>query len=303
MELTIRNGTVALPATLTLPSAPAAGAMILLHGANCGTRDHFLYEHIADVMPRVGVAVLRYDRRDGNGFDVPFAVQASDAMAAVSLLRQHVPDVPVGLFGYSQGGWVATLAAARHPRDIAFVVSLSSPGVSPGDQMRFSLANTLRANGHEDELPLLAATQDALYGYIRGDVGHAEISAALALAATRPWHPLTGFRTEVPAGVDPRPTWIDLDYDPAPAFAAVECPVLAIFGANDQVTPVARTIEVWAESTGKAGRPAPEVVILDGCGHPPTLEGRPAGPASISPAFTEALTTWIPKQVKAPGTS
>lgn len=296
MELAVAAVDVTLPATLTVPAGAVRGGLVVLHGANCGRRDYYLYEHIARIMAERGVAVLRYDRREWGGHDVPFGVQAADALAAVSLLRKHIGSVPIGLFGYSQGGWVATLAAAEHPDDVAFVVSLASPGVSPGEQMRFYLANELRANGYGDEVPMLSATQDALYAYFRGQADQAVTLEALAAAHARPWIGLTGWPPPEPSDVPAGEIWPDLDYDPAPSFEKLTCPVLTVFGDDDQVTPVDETLRIWRAASARAGRAAPDVVVLEGCGHAPNVGGG-RDVDSISPRFTAAVAGWVGARV------
>src|SRR5215213_6510529 len=87
-------------------------AIVALHGASEGERSWYLYRHLHDVLPSAGIGVLTFDRRgDGESTGSPsrgrFTVQADDALAFVDAL-----DVErVGLWGISQGGWVAPLAA------------------------------------------------------------------------------------------------------------------------------------------------------------------------------------------------
>jgi alpha-beta hydrolase superfamily lysophospholipase len=50
--------------TLTASYSPAGGtALLALHGAACGTRDYFLYEHLHEVLPAAGIGVVIFDRR------------------------------------------------------------------------------------------------------------------------------------------------------------------------------------------------------------------------------------------------
>jgi len=121
VELSIDAGDVSLPATLDAPpGGPARGAVVVLHGSAAPQRSSLLYEHLARELLQIGVAVLRFDRRPRAQGDVPFAVQADDAVAAVAQLRHRIGDVPVGLWGWSQGTWPASAVAARRPDLIAF---------------------------------------------------------------------------------------------------------------------------------------------------------------------------------------
>ena len=126
-----------LAATLDLPAGRSAAAVVILHGAQAGHRSYFcLHPHLAQILPDAGIAVLRYgaSTRIG-GHDVPLADQADDAAAAIAVLRRYVGAVPIGLWGWSQGAWVAPLTAVRNPGLVAFLILVSCSGVSPAAQM------------------------------------------------------------------------------------------------------------------------------------------------------------------------
>ena len=96
MEFTLQVDGGDLAATLTLPEHPRAG-VVVLHGAEAGERSYFLYEHLATMLASQDVAVLRFDRRPSvDCHDVPLALQASDARAAIGRLRDLVGAAPVG---------------------------------------------------------------------------------------------------------------------------------------------------------------------------------------------------------------
>jgi len=90
---------------------------VALHGAASGVRDHLLYRHLHAVLPDVGVGVVTFDRRGegestGEASRGNFPLQARDALAVVEGI-----GVPVtGLWGFSQGGWVAPMAATMSQR-------------------------------------------------------------------------------------------------------------------------------------------------------------------------------------------
>lgn len=101
-----------MPAILTRPAAACRAAMIPLHPADDGGRRQFLFEHLAGLLPGLGVAVLRYDRRAAAaGRNVPYLLQAEDLSHAGDVLTTEIGRVPPGLWGLSQGAWVALLAA------------------------------------------------------------------------------------------------------------------------------------------------------------------------------------------------
>lgn len=64
VELDVVSGDVLLSASLTLPtSVRVRGRLVPLHPARDASREQFLFRHLAEILPPLGLAVLRYDRR------------------------------------------------------------------------------------------------------------------------------------------------------------------------------------------------------------------------------------------------
>ncbi|MEV0648214.1 alpha/beta hydrolase [Phytomonospora sp. NPDC050363] len=292
MELAIRARDADLPATLTLPEGPILGGLVPLHGSNCGQRDFRLYRHLAETLPPQGIAVLRYDRRPNGGHDVPFHVQADDAREAASLLRRHIGEAPIGSWGFSQGGgWVAPLAAATWPDEFAFVVNVSGSSVSPGEQMRYGLAEQLRKHGFGDRVGELAALQDLFYGYLRGKADLAALHARVDEVKDEPWWPLLGYPERVPAAL-PGELWPDLDFDIAPAYERLAAPVLCFYGETDEWTPIDDSVRVWAETRARGGHEPATVVRLPGCDHEPWVGD------GVHPEYERVLGDWLAERVR-----
>lgn len=271
---------------LTVPEGRVRAGLVPLHPASDGSRRQFLFEHLVDTLVPRGFAVLRFDRRPPpSGADVPFEVQAEDALEALAALRSEVGDVPLGLWAWSQGAWAAALAASRST-EVAFLILLAACGVSPAAQMRYGTAEQLRRDGHGDDAALaeLAELRTALEDALR-DHGRLEESQALIdRYAHRPWFPLAG----VPRTLDPSDDWPDMDYDPVPTIAAVRCPVLLLYGEEDEWTPVEPSLAAWR----RGGNPQLTVIRLPGTGHAPTFGGVHDRDA-VSPAYTQALVDWL----------
>lgn len=287
-ELTVGE----LPATLTLPEGAVRGGLVPLHPASDGSRRQFLFEHLADTLAPRGVAVLRHDRRPSpGGRDVPFAMQADDALSALAVLRAQ-PDVgsaPLGLWAWSQGAWAAALAASRSS-EVAFLILLAACGVSPAEQMRYATAEQLRRNGHggDEALRELAELRGALEDSVR-DRSRLEASqAVIDRYADRRWFPLAC----VPRTLDPDADWPDMDFDPAPILASVDCPVLLFYGEEDEWTPIEPSIAAWQRAAEEAGNDELTVVRIPGADHAPTFGGS-HDPGTISPAYTQAMTEWM----------
>ena len=280
-ELTVAG----LPATLTRPEGAVRGGVAPLHPASDGSRHQALFEHLAATLVPRGVAVLAYDRRPSpDGGDVPFEVQAEDALAALGALRAEGGDVPLGLWAWSQGAWAASLAATHSP-EVEFLVLLAACGVSPSEQMRYGTAEQLRRHGFEDEQALreLAELRAALEDAHRDSDRRRDAQAVVDRYADRPWFGLA----HVPRTLEELGEWSDMDFDPAPVLARVRCPVLLFYGEEDEWTPVEPSLAAWKRSGADV-----TVVRLPGTDHAPALGG------AISPDYTAALATWVEQRLR-----
>ncbi len=125
-EMTILSGGVELAARLRLPAFGGPHpALVVAHGSGRVTRDR--YAEISENLATNGYALLTYDKRgvgDSGGTyvgvspansDEVFRQLSDDIIAGVELLKRR-PDIRadrIGVYGVSQGGWIAPLTAAR----------------------------------------------------------------------------------------------------------------------------------------------------------------------------------------------
>ncbi|MEU6024708.1 alpha/beta fold hydrolase [Micromonospora sp. NPDC047134] len=292
MELIVDAGDVSLPATLDVPSdGPTHGAVVVLHGSGEPQRSYFLYEHLARAFPAAGVAVLRFDRRPRERGDVPYTVQADDALAAVAEVRRRIGEVPVGLWAWSQGAWPASAVAARRPELISFLVLVAGSGVSPAAQMRYGTAQQLLLHGYgRAELADLARLREALEKVVRGHIDRRTAQTVIDRYADRPWFPLAC----VPRDLDDHPgTWEDMDYDPEPVIARVRCPTLLFYGEADEWTPADDSIAVWRRAAATSDL---TIHRLADCTHLPTIGGTETL-ESISSDYRSAMLAWVQERV------
>ena len=150
-QLTIESQDARLAATLILPQdrRPPYPGVVLVHGSGQVTAAQMM--GTANRLVRMGFAALTYDKRgvgDSTGeyatvgpgnSERMFGLLSRDALAAVATLRarKDVDAKRIGLVGISQGGWIAPLAATIDP-GIAFVVTISGPAVSVGEEIAYS---------------------------------------------------------------------------------------------------------------------------------------------------------------------
>lgn len=116
-------------------------AVILMHGSGPETRAG--YRVPANHFVRQGLAVLNYDKR-GAGASIGghprdgYEYLARDALAGLAYLqsRPEIDSTQIGLWGVSEGGWTAPLAASLSD-DVAFLIVISGGGVTPEEQGYF----------------------------------------------------------------------------------------------------------------------------------------------------------------------
>jgi uncharacterized protein len=198
-----------------------------------------------------GAVVLAHDKpgcggSPGNWTTQTFTDRARESLAALGVLREHpaVAGQPVGLLGFSQGGWVSLLAATLGVACVDFVVSISGPGVGPAEQERYRIELELRARGASERH--LAEALDWIDVRARRLLAGEDVSEVLAdqeAFRDRAWYAGTTehFDNPLALGFLAR----NLDFDPAPVLQAVRCPVLALFGADDTLVPVADSVEAY----------------------------------------------------------
>ena len=248
---TVRSGDVELAGSWWEPAAPIA--TVLMHpGSGPSDRDNETYfPPIRDHLVAAGIAVVSFDKRGvggstGDWRDAGIAEQADDVAAVVSHLAARGATSPIGLFGHSQGGWVV-VEAARRTTPAAFVITNSGPGVPPAIQDRFALERAAQRAGRDAAATgLLLRGYDAVTDLLRDG---ASLGDAIDRMDTLG---LTG------DGLNPLPrlagdaaSWAAarrvLDHDPQPGLRALRLPLLAVFGAADDIVPVAASVAAFLD--------------------------------------------------------
>lgn len=139
---------------LQLPEGPPPyPAVVLVHGSGDSVATEWFYN--GDFFAANGIAAFTYDKRgtgrSGGDFTFDFDLLADDASAAAT----HISELPeidkgrIGLAGYSQGGWIAPLAASKN-ENIKFVVVSYGLIESPAEEARLEMVQLLVDAGVSD---------------------------------------------------------------------------------------------------------------------------------------------------------
>jgi pimeloyl-ACP methyl ester carboxylesterase len=283
-ELRIQRDGFALAASYS----PAGDtAVVALHGAGKGTRDGPLYRHLHELLPPVGIGVVTFDRRGegestGDSTRGRFSMQVEDALAVIKAIDAK----RIGLWGFSQGGWIGPLAAAASD-DVAFLVLIASTGVTPSEQMMYAVERQLRLAGYGDDivgraLELRRRFEDCVHA--RAPEPDEQLAAELWDGIDEPWWSHVWLPPTL-LDEEGRRLWIEeMDFDPRPVFARVRVPTLLFYGEADSWTPVGPSVEAWRAARGDEV----DIVVIAEAEHDLTL---PDG--SLSSEYERTLVDWL----------
>jgi len=289
-------GTLSKPADISTTRRPA---VILTAGAGALDRDALtagipILGQLAAALADAGFIVLRYDKRGvgqsgGRTEIASLADFSEDQRAAVKFLtsRKDVDDNRIAVVGYSEGGLVSLLSAAKEKR-IAAVALMATPGVSGADlvlaQQQHALGKSNLSDAEKqaridmqkkiNDAAVTGKGLDALTPAVRRQIDNAEFQSVLAA-------------------------------DPAKLVPNVRQPILVVQGERDmEVVPTnADRLEALAKARKQPA--VVEVVKVPGVNHLmvpaqtgeadeyPTLSDR-----QISPVVSAAIVEWLKKTLK-----
>jgi uncharacterized protein len=297
---------LSLAATLVLPEGPQRHpAVVLFHGSGPQTRDLFTAHWFAEQ----GVAALAYDKRGvgesgGNFRTGPFMDLCDDGLAAIEYLksRKEIDPKHIGVWGLSQGGWLGPLAASRSA-DISFVIAVSGPGVSPGEQMLFYYAEELRARGvPEDDVREADTLRRDVWNYIFSGNGYEQAKHELNRARGKRWYGEVKTQQDDLFGPLETPSELsklnlirftrEMTYDPVPALRALRVPVLFLFGDEDRLVPVGKSVSVIRQVLTDSGNRDFTIQVFPGADHSMRLVGGDAA-GNVDPEYMETMRKWL----------
>jgi len=282
-----------LGGTLTIPEGKGPfPAVILVTGSGSQNRDEEIFGHkpfkvIADHLTRNGVAVLRYDDRGvgasgGSPAGTTSLDNAGDARSAFDYLlkRDEIIKSEVGIIGHSEGGMIAFILASEY-NDIAFIVSLAGPGVD-GKKILLDQSDYInRLSGVEESiLEDNRIVMSKVYDLMISNESHQKWAEEVMNFTGKYYtekaaHSYTDEEIEQVGktllGSIPEASYAWMRYfvmfDPAPLFAKIKCPVLALNGEKDcQVLPD-ENINAIQNGLVSAGNNHTTTMILPGLNH------------------------------------
>jgi uncharacterized protein len=130
--------------------------VVIVHGSGQENR----MNEFAKLLAENGISVLTYDKRGvGKSGGIYYGPEvgtnnidstnlnllAKDASNAVNELQKQIKNIPIGLVGFSQAGWIIPITSSKNPI-VEFMVLFSCPTITTLEQLRFQF----HTNGNND---------------------------------------------------------------------------------------------------------------------------------------------------------
>jgi pimeloyl-ACP methyl ester carboxylesterase len=302
----ILNGADHLGASLWL--ALGAGkhpTIVLIHGADDETREMgFLIPYFVSF----GFNVVTYDQRGtgestGNWQFTGPESKADDVIAIIRLINSDpaVDPARIGVWGFSNGGWVAPIVATRS--SVAFMILKSAPSESIEENVLYEIGQALREHDQftSEQIAAALAFERTMLLALETNSNWSAAGEALEAAKKQPWFPAM----RIPPGMTtppPPPMLLALRaaliYDPTATLQLVRTPTFAVFGALDRNVDPEDSPARLRKAFDRSGFEGLTVLILSGAGH--TLEksmtgyeDEPSVPEQTIRGYPEAVINWL----------
>ena len=311
-EVSFQNGDVTLRGTLTMPATKGQHpVVVIIPGSGPFRRPggHWVYFFV-----RHGIGVFVFDKRGsgdstGDWRKSTYDDLAMDALAGIRALKSHgnVNPKRIGLWGNSEGGWVAPLAASRS-EDVAFLIIRSGSGLPVWKTVLHEAEGKLRdGTGLSDEeikdaIAFKQLTEGIAISGKPWDEAWKEIDAAYQRARSERWFQFV-------AG-PPKEHWywqwwrLRGGYDPTSALMKIRVPVLVLLGELDWAIPSKESAGAFEQAFKKAGNKDYTIRILSKGNHG-LLEAETGYGSEFPrlnryvPGYMDRMADWVLKRMKA----
>lgn len=233
-QVFVRSGPDDIASTLLLPASGGPfGAVVSISGSQDGLSPP------DGALPRKlvtrGIAVLMLGKKgvgasSGDWRRETYTDRAANVQAAIDWLARR-PDIDparIGLYGHSQGGYIATVVAA-HGRGLKFAVLAAAPAQRVREQIASDDMYIRMRDKGESRAQAQAATARMMW----------MMDAALSLCPLVRVHYLCGVYR----------------YDPVADLSTVKVPVLALFGERDNMVPPEENLAAMKAALERSGAP------------------------------------------------
>jgi hypothetical protein len=273
-------GTITLP-RMTPPADPEtkSPAVIVIHGSQLPAQDPLA--SLSQYLVHRGIAVVRYDHR-GMGpsrGDLAKAaledlVSDADTMLDMALARSELDSRRVAVIGHAEGTLIASrLASYRH--QITGLILLGASGI-PGAKVleqRSDRIAELAGESRESRQSALTLRQHIHSMATTPVRSQSDLKRALLKTVEQHLGQWTKDRSAMQDIADQfEMLWNPwnqrfLTYDPAPTLMTVRCPILGLWGEEDDQVVPENNLQPLLESVDRGGNTKAEFAIMPGLNH------------------------------------
>lgn len=284
----------ALAGSLWMPAegeseSDVRSVVLMLPGSGPSNRHNdVLFPPIRTHLLTRGHAVASFDKRGvgestGSLVDTTIEVQAADALLCIDALRARVGEVPIGVFGHSQGGWVTFELGVLDPH-LAFLIAHSGPAVGVEAQERFSLFGA-RPTG---QAAVAASVFDEVIESARAGASFAEVLPLMDRNGVREY--FEDYLDDLEAE-RLWPLFATLfGHMPEQTLVALEVATMVLYGSAERVVPV----DACTAELERIANPHISVVVLEGGDHRLQADG------AFVPGYFEALDDFLDSRLPPP---
>jgi len=228
--------------------------------------------------------------------------KADDVIAVLQKIKNDPAVIAhrIGVWGFSNGGWVAPMVATRFP--LAFMILKSASSETIAENVLYEIGQALREHDRFTPRQVSAALdfERTMFLALETNSNWSAAGEALYAAKNQPWFPYMRIR---PGMTSPPPPMLSalraaLIYDPTATLQRVRTPTLALFGALDKNVDSADSAARFRKAFNRAGLKDLTILILPGAGH--TLERSTTGyvddpsmPERMVEGYPEAMIRWL----------
>ena len=269
-KVTFSNAGVDFAGTLITPDKPGKHAVVIAVPGDYGSTRDFLRLFGQNFL-LAGLGVLLYDARGGGesggvAQSTSFPDLADDVISAVRMLKSksQVDPERIGLFGFSNSTWT-TVQAASKSTDVAFIVNHSSVAMKGWEQEVSRVE--LFASGEglpKKEVEQAVRLMRAKFEIGRTGKGWDAYQAEVAAAGNARWVPYLN----PPRSLESlQNSWPRMTFDPIPAYRALNCPALLIWGTNDVYLPAEENLNLVRSALSPQQLARTKLVLLKNTDH------------------------------------
>lgn len=279
-------------------------AILIIHGS--GTTDVFggnreyngPYLRLRETFKAAGLATVIWDKA-GNGCSTgnysdgnPIRERSSEGIAALNALKER-PEIDssrMGLWGISQGGWIAPMMAVRS-KDVSFIIVVSAPARDAVAQLEYQALTALRASGVADsEVREIGKRLARAFAIMRAGGSVEEFAAEVEPLKKYPAVGALGVTTGTQEQYAAWQNSMDHHYRPDTALRELQQPVLAIFGDRDVLVDWRESSRIYREALSAGGNTDVTIKVFRNSDHNIFERG---SDSKFSEGYLQTMNSWL----------